>query len=69
MVRAVRRIVTGYSEHGLSRVLIDATAAYIQRTLTELWHTGSMSASNAGTRDNAAKWSGLEPPRRATLLA
>ena len=51
MVRAVRRIVTGNDEHRLSHVPIDATAAYMQRTLTELWHTDSMQASNAGTSD------------------
>ena len=64
----MRQIVTGNDEYRLSYVLIDATAANIRGTLTELWHTDSMPASNAGTRDNAANWSGLEPPRRGALF-
>lgn len=68
MVRPVRRIVTANDEHGLSHVLIDATAANIQGALTELWHTDGMPASNGGRRDNAAGWSGLEPPRGGALF-
>ena len=68
MVRPARRIVTASDEHGLSHVLIDAAATNVQGALTELWHTEGMPASNGGTRDNAAGWSGLEPPRGGALF-
>ena len=75
MPAPVRRIITGHDKDGKSIFLKDEAASNVFApkmlaglSLTDLWETKSVPASNAGEEDAAARPFKLEPPKGGTVF-
>jgi len=70
----VRRVVTGHNAAGKSIFLTDAAAPNVMSrgtastTVTELWETSAMPASNAGSADPTDHPYRLPPPKHGTVF-
>lgn len=75
MPKSVRRIITGHDAEGRSIFLQDDAApnVFAPKTLaglslTDLWETPSVPASNKGTDDAVVRPFKLEPPKNGTVF-
>ena len=75
MPKAVRRILTGHNEQGQSVFLEDAPAPNVFAppvlaglSMTDLWETPAVPASNQGDKDAAERPFKLEPPKNGTVF-
>jgi hypothetical protein len=75
MIWRARRVITGHDADGASLFLEDGLAPNVKEmasmpglALTDLWETTGAPASNAGSKDAAARPVRLEPPKNGTLL-
>ena len=75
MIKPIRRIVTGHSAQGRSRIVSDAPSPHVLTlpgrpdfALTDLWVSDGAPASNAGSADAAKRRMSLEPPRNGSIF-
>lgn len=72
MPREFRRVVTGHSADGKSRVIFDGPGGSVggtdQLRVNDLWVTDRMPASNKGNADDGDRPLALEPPRNGTIF-